>query len=208
MRQLSDQEKFWLGRFGDEYVARNDGERLVSGNLLLFADALRHAHDISTILEFGTNRGLNLRALRQLLPECRLLGVELNETAFREAERLGIAEMWRGSIFDYPVGAAVDLSLAKGVLMHLDPELLPLAYDKLYDATARYVLLVEYYSPDPVEVTYRGHDHRLFKRDFAGEMLDRYDDLRLVDYGFSYRRDPVFRGEDVTWFLMEKSPAR
>lgn len=208
MRELTDQEKFWLGRFGDEYVVRNDGSQLLAGNLALFSQALRHTHGISTILEFGTNRGLNLRALHELFPQCRLRGVELNETAFGVAQGLGIADMWRGSIFDYPIETLADLTLAKGVLIHLDPELLPRAYAKLYEASARYVLLAEYYSPEPVEVIYRGHENKLFKRDFAGEMLDLYSDLQLIDYGFSYRRDPVFAGADVTWFLMEKRTAQ
>jgi spore coat polysaccharide biosynthesis protein SpsF len=56
-----------------------------------------------------------------------------------------------------------------------------------------------------VALPYRGHDERLFKRDFAGEILDRFPDLRLVDYGFRYRRDPNFPQDDVTWFLMEKA---
>ena len=36
-----------------------------------------------------------------------------------------------------------------------------------------------------------------------GEMLDRYSDLHLVDYGFVWRRD-VFAQDDLTWFLLEK----
>jgi len=44
----------------------------------------------------------------------------------------------------------------------------------------------------------------LFKRDFAGEMLDRYPALKLLDYGFVYRRDPLFPQDDMTWFLLEK----
>lgn len=64
---------------------------------------------------------------------------------------------------------------------------------------------MEYYSPAPVEVRYRGHDKKLFKRDFAGELLDRYTDLRLVDYGFVYHRDPNFAGDDLTWFMMQKT---
>jgi hypothetical protein len=43
-----------------------------------------------------------------------------------------------------------------------------------------------------------------FKRDFAGEIMDRFPDLRLVDYGFVYHRDPQFPQDDFTWFLMEK----
>ncbi|QVL50178.1 MAG: hypothetical protein KFB96_06875 [Thiocapsa sp.] len=45
----------------------------------------------------------------------------------------------------------------------------------------------------------------MFKRDFAGEMLDRYPDLELIDYGFIYRRDPVFPQDDMTWFLLQRT---
>jgi spore coat polysaccharide biosynthesis protein SpsF len=38
----------------------------------------------------------------------------------------------------------------------------------------------------------------------AGEMMERYPDLALVDYGFLYHKDPVFPQDDITWFLMEK----
>jgi spore coat polysaccharide biosynthesis protein SpsF len=55
-----------------------------------------------------------------------------------------------------------------------------------------------------VEVLYRGHTSKLFKRDFAGEMLDTYPDLSMVDYGFVYSRDNNFPQDDVTWFLLEK----
>ena len=94
--------------------------------------------------------------------------------------------------------------MAKGVLIHINPELLERAYRKLYDASHRYVLVCEYYNPSPVRMPYRGHDDRLFKRDFAGEMLDMFADLQLIDYGFQYHRDPTFPQDDITWFLMEK----
>jgi hypothetical protein len=31
--------------------------------------------------------------------------------------------------------------------------------------------------------------------------------LRLVDYGFVYRRDPAHPQDDLTWFLLEKTAA-
>jgi len=52
--------------------------------------------------------------------------------------------------------------------------------------------------------SYRGHTDRLFKRDFAGEIMDRHPKMELVDYGFAYRRDPNFPQDDITWFLMEE----
>ena len=64
--------------------------------------------------------------------------------------------------------------------------------------------VAEYYNPSPVELPYRGHEGKLFKRDFAGELMDRHSTLTLVDYGFAYHRDNCFPQDDLTWFLLEK----
>lgn len=114
-------------------------------------------------------------------------------------------EVMQTSILDWVPNDAVDLALIKGVLIHIDPAHLPDVYEKLYQASQRYILIAEYYNPTPVSVPYRGHADRLFKRDFAGEMLDRYPDLALIDYGFIYRRDPIFPQDDMTWFLLQRT---
>ncbi|CEL28174.1 MULTISPECIES: pseudaminic acid biosynthesis-associated methylase [Pseudomonas] len=204
MRDLSEQEKFWQGEFGNQYVDRNVGQPLVAVNLALFAKALRRAGKIESLVELGTNAGNNLQALHQLLPHCELFGVEINDSACAQARALQIARIWHGSLFDFPRERSYDLSLSKGVLIHLAPELLPTAYAQLYELSRRYILIAEYYNPAPLEVSYRGNSGKLFKRDFAGEMLDRYPDLQLLDYGFVYHRDPQFPADDVTWFLLEK----
>ncbi|MNN20961.1 hypothetical protein D3C81_1342670 [compost metagenome] len=144
--------------------------------------------------------------MHQLLPRCELFGVEINDSACAQARALDIAQIWHGSLFDFPRERRYDLTLSKGVLIHLAPELLPTAYAQLYELSQRYILIAEYYNPAPVEVSYRGNSGKLFKRDFAGEMLDRYADLHLLDYGFVYHRDPQFPVDDITWFLLEKRP--
>ncbi|WDR34620.1 pseudaminic acid biosynthesis-associated methylase [Pseudomonas serboccidentalis] len=206
MRDLSEQEQFWQGDFGNRYVERNVGQPLVAGNLALFAKALTRASRIDSLLELGTNAGNNLQALRQLLPHCELFGVEINQLACAQAKALGIAQIWHGSLFDFPRDRGYDLTVSKGVLIHLAPTLLATAYAQLYALSQRYILIAEYYNPTPVEVSYRGTSGKLFKRDFAGEMLDRYPDLHLLDYGFGYHRDPQFPVDDITWFLLEKRP--
>ncbi|MGV8918296.1 MAG: pseudaminic acid biosynthesis-associated methylase [Pseudomonas sp.] len=206
MRELTAQEQFWQGDFGDQYVERNQGNTLIAGNLALFSRILARTQRLSSLLELGTNIGNNLLALHQLLPGCHLHGVEINAKAHAQAQSLDIANVWQGSLFDYPQGRQFDLTLTKGVLIHLAPELLPAAYEQLYSLSSRYILIAEYYNPAPVEVMYRGNSGKLFKRDFAGEMLDRYSDLQLLDYGFSYHRDPQFASDDITWFLLEKRP--
>lgn len=77
-------------------------------------------------------------------------------------------------------------------------------YDKLYACANKYMLIAEYYNPKPVSNNYRGYENKLFKRDFAGELIDKYPDLRLRDYGFVYHRDQVFPQDDISWFLLEK----
>ena len=113
-------------------------------------------------------------------------------------------KLHHGSILDFTPARSWDLVLIKGVLIHQDPAVLPAVYDKLVGACGRYLLVCEYYNPTPVTVEYRGHSDRLFKRDFAGEIMDRHPCMRLLDYGFVYKRDPNFPQDDVTWFLMEK----
>ncbi len=201
---MTAQERFWQGEFGDAYVDRNAGAAAVASSLAFFGRALARAGGLGSVLELGTNRGLNLQALRALLPQAQLQGVELNGKACALARALNVAEIWEGSLFDYPVTKGFDLAFTKGVLIHLPPDLLPAAYDKLYQASRRFILVAEYYNPTPVEVSYRGHAERLFKRDFAGELLDRHADLRLLDYGFVYHRDPLFPADDISWFLLEK----
>jgi len=205
MAYKTEQEAFWAGTFGTEYIGRNEGEALLASNLNFFSQALRSAGRIGSCVEFGANIGMNLRALKLLFPQIALQGIEINQQAATAlAQFIGESQVFCGSIFDYPVGTQSDLSLIKGVLIHIQPAMLPATYRKLYEASRRWILVCEYYNPAPVAIPYRGHTDRLFKRDFAGEMLDTYTDLKLVDYGFAYRRDPAFPQDDITWFLMEK----
>ncbi|PUE51630.1 pseudaminic acid biosynthesis-associated methylase [Limnohabitans sp. 2KL-51] len=201
----TDQEAFWAGDFGTEYIQRNQGDALLASNLAFFAKALHQAKGFKTCIEFGANIGMNLKALKLLHPDLDAHAIEINADA---AEALGKViptnQVINQSILDFTSSQQWDLTLIKGVLIHLNPEVLPQVYDKLFAACGQYLLVAEYYNPAPVAIPYRGHSDRLFKRDFAGEMMDRHPQLKLVDYGFSYRRDPKFPQDDITWFLMEK----
>jgi pseudaminic acid biosynthesis-associated methylase len=204
-RKYSEQEEFWAGEFGDDYIQRNLDSSIVAGNVSLFASALSQANDLNSCIELGANVGLNLRALRALYPKLVCDAVEINsEAAQILAQIIGADHVNHCSIFDIESTEKFDLVLIKGVLIHLNPDLLPDVYTKLYEMSSKYVLICEYYNPTPVSVNYRGHSDRLFKRDFAGEMLDRYSDLKLRDYGFVYHRDVNFPLDDITWFLLEK----
>ena len=200
-----EQEKFWAGEFGTEYIQRNQGEDLLASNLDFFAKALRSARGVKNCIEFGANIGMNLKAMKLLNPKQDQFGIEINaDAASKLAEIIPAAHVFQHSILDFNPQTTWDLVLIKGVLIHINPEMLLQVYDKLVASTRKYLLIAEYYNPSPVAIPYRGHTDRLFKRDFAGEIMDRHPHMQLVDYGFAYRRDPSFPQDDITWFLMKK----
>jgi pseudaminic acid biosynthesis-associated methylase len=201
----TEQESFWAGEFGEEYVGRNAGSDLLAANLSFFSRALGKAIRLDSCIEFGANIGMNLRALRMLFPHQEQYAIEINPMAAAElGSTMPQDHVFHTSILEFASERSWDLVLIKGVLIHINPDYLPEVYDRLYCATGRYLLVCEYYNPSPVTIPYRGHTERLFKRDFCGEILDRHPDLKLIDYGFVYHRDSNFPQDDITWFLMEK----
>lgn len=205
MNYKTEQETFWAGGFGNEYIARNQSEQLLASNLAFFSRCLARVTTRESCIEFGANVGMNLRALKLLFPQQEQSAIEINAVAAQELERfLNPGNIFCTSIMDFEEDRQWDLVLIKGVLIHINPEWLPQVYQKLYKASRDYILIAEYYNPSPVTIPYRGHADRLFKRDFCGEMMDLFPDLKLVDYGFAYRRDPSFPQDDITWFLLKK----
>ncbi|MGD1004222.1 MAG: pseudaminic acid biosynthesis-associated methylase [Methanoregulaceae archaeon] len=204
MKFRTSQEEFWAGSFGDSYIDRNKTIDIIASNTAFFSRILTHVSDIHSAIEFGSNIGLNLVALRQLLPSADLSAIEINEKAAATLKELGYVKVYQESILDFVVDFQRDFVFTKGVLIHINPDMLSLVYEKLHQASRKYICVAEYYNPVHQEINYRGHTDRLFKRDFAGDMLGRYPDLHLLDYGFVYRRDNNFPQDDITWFLMEK----
>jgi len=205
MKYKTEQESFWAGDFGSQYISRNVSAEIIASNLAFFSRALSKTASIKNCIEFGANVGMNLRALALLFPNQEQHAIEINETAARELERIIPPEnVFNESILEYSQDKKYDLVLIKGVCIHIHPESLNEVYDRLYIATGKYLLVGEYFNPTPVSIPYRGHEDRLFKRDFCREIMLRYPDLELIDYGFIYRYDPKFPDDDITWFLMEK----
>jgi spore coat polysaccharide biosynthesis protein SpsF len=128
----------------------------------------------------------------------------VNSAAAAALREWGRPQVFESSILEFTPCRTWDLVLTKGLLIHIDPAYLDTVYETLHESAARYLVIVEYYNPTPVAVTYHGSSGQLFKRDFAGEMLDRFPSLTLADYGFTYHRDPNFPQDDTTWFLLEK----
>jgi spore coat polysaccharide biosynthesis protein SpsF len=204
MKYKTEQEEFWCGNFGNDYITRNYDEQIIAGNVNLFSQILSFTNKISSLLEFGANVGQNLIALKQLLPKSKFTAVEINKLACDSLRKFDWLTTINKSIIDFVPKKQTDFVLTKGLLIHINPNELQNVYKTLYNTSSKYICIVEYYNPTPIEINYRGHKERLFKRDFAGEIMKRFCDLKLLKYGFSYHLDNNFPQDDLNWFLLEK----
>jgi len=200
---MTPEATVWAGRFGDAYTER---QRPVPGsNVAFFARALARTFWRPTrILEVGAGSGENIRALHELYPEASAWAIEVNETA---ASLITGARVTVGDLteVEIPTECQPDLVVAKGVLIHIAPEDLHKAYRRLA-ASSKYVLIAEYFSPQPTAVRYRDREGLLWKRDFAHEFLLQHPYFRVLDYGFCWRFDAQAPQDDITWFLLERGP--
>ena len=202
----TEQEEFWSGSFGDNYIDRNKDIDMVKCNTTLFSQIIKSTMDVQSVIEFGSNIGLNLLAIRSISAEIELSAIEINTKAVQELRKIPNLKIYDRSVLDFIPDYQRNFVFTKCVLIHINPDMLDRVYDLLYKASKKYICLMEYYNPTPVDIIYRGHKNKLFKRDFAGEMLDKFNDLKLIDYGFTYHRDSKYRLlDDMNWFLIEKS---
>jgi spore coat polysaccharide biosynthesis protein SpsF len=205
---MNEQESMWAGDFGDDYTRRMNGNVWIESNIAFFAEALKKAKGIKTVLELGCNRGLNLAALEYLDQSTIKTGIDINAHSLHELTtmfddlKLDQPYIHCSPIVNFDTVHTYDLVFTKGVLIHISPEQLSEVYEKMYNLSDKYILIAEYYNPTPVEVKYHNMTGKLYKRDFAGEMLDRYP-LKMIDYGFTYKRDK-FMQDDLNWFLLSK----
>ena len=118
MQYSTEQENFWAGKFGDDYIDRNIGEKILANKTGNFAKFLRKTNGIKNCLEIGCNVGLNLAALKRLLPDIYMHGIEINEKAADEARKIQNTNIFCGSVFDYTVNDEnqFDLVFTSGVL--------------------------------------------------------------------------------------------
>lgn len=200
----TEQEAFWAESFGDEYIDRNKSQQLLASNIAFFTDIFKRTSNISSIMEFGANIGMNIRSIDKILVNVKFSAVEINKKACEQLKNHIDGNLYNCSILDYHPKEQYDFVFTKGVLIHINPNELDSVYQKLYYTSSKYICVAEFYNPSPMTISYRGHEDRLFKRDFVGEMLDKFQDLKLIDYNFVYRRDNYFAQDDITWFLMEK----
>jgi pseudaminic acid biosynthesis-associated methylase len=185
------QLEHWRSDFGRAYTDRNSltpdaldalyrrnygiGRRELNQRFL--AEMPRDAR----ILEVGCNEGNQLCALREMGFQ-NLYGIEIQDYALRKARaRLEDVPLALATAFEipYPDGF-FDLVFTSGVLIHIAPADLPKALREIHRCAGGFIWGLEYFSPQPMEVPYRGHEKLLWKMDYAKIYLELFDDLDPV----------------------------
>lgn len=203
---MNNQEKFWKGEFGDVYIKRNQ-KKLIKNNLVFFNKILKEKkNNIKSVIEFGANIGNNLHALKKLCKKLnKITAIEINNNACKILKRgFKNINIINETMLKYNSKDKYNLTIVKGVLIHINPKDLNKIYEKIYKSSNKYILIAEYYNPTPVKINYRGFKNKLFKRDFAGEFLKKFKNTKLLDYGFVYNKD-LYPQDDITWFLISKN---
>jgi spore coat polysaccharide biosynthesis protein SpsF len=202
--KLNEQEKFWFGDFGKKYISRNNSKKIQKNTDIFFKKIFKKKINLNTIIELGANVGNNIKSLSKIYPKSKITSVEINEKACKILrKKFTDIKVINSSLASLKINETFELVLCKGILIHINPRQLNKIYDKIYSLSKKYILIAEYYSPTPTKIIYRGKKNKLFKRDFAGDLINRYN-LKLIDYGFSYRYDK-YPQDDLTWFLLKKN---
>jgi pseudaminic acid biosynthesis-associated methylase len=188
----TDQVKVWTGQFGREYTERNRFaddeafnrlylERYGRARDAINEDWLREVPREARVLEIGANIGNQLRALRRIGFR-RLYGVEIQRYCVEEAKRLNPeVDIIEGSGFDIPFkDGFFDLVFTNNVLIHIAPDDIGGLLDEMQRVTRRWIWGFEYYAPEFTEIPYRGHEHLLWKADYAALFRARFPALRSV----------------------------
>ena len=191
MSESTEQMREWGGEFGKNYTDRNaltldEMEALYKKNCgftrtELNEKFLNHLDRSTRILEVGSNIGNQLLCL-QKMGFYNLYGIELQSYAVElsKSRTKGI-NIIQGEASDIPFkDNYFNMVFTSGVLIHISPPDLVDVMKEIYRCTRGYIFGLEYYSENPTEIEYRGHQNLLWKMNFASKYLELFDDLDLV----------------------------
>jgi len=194
-------ETLWAGEFGNIYTERNitaaDGRESFWGMIL-------NKYPVRRILEVGCNIGANLQWIHKMIPPREVYGVDINEHALGELRNnlVAVNAIW-STARELPFRDQwFDLVFTAGVLIHQPDSSLPIVMEEIVRCSCQYVLCIEYFSEETVEIPYRGQDRALFKRDYGQIYCETFPNLKLLEQGMLGRNEGW---DDVTFWLLEKT---
>lgn len=175
---MTTYQSLWYGSVGNAHAGRGapPGGVLEQARETLLT-ALADYATPSTVVDLGSGLGTYAVALRDLYPNVKLTLVDFNTQATDLLkEQFPESDVIWASIFNWKPLERPDLVVSYGLLSTIDPDLLPRAYDAIWEIDGRLTLIVDYHSDEPLRST----SANVHARDFAREFLDRLPGARLV----------------------------
>lgn len=215
MKENNKQTQVWSSEFGKEYTDRNIMS-MEEMDLMYKKQYGISRIDMNTrfldgldrnirVLEVGSNIGLQLLFL-QKMGFSNLYGIEISPYAVElsKSKTKGINILW-GNALDIPFkNNWFDLVFTSGLLIHIDPEELPIVLEEIYRCSNSYIWGFEYFAKEYTQVKYRQPKETtglLWKADFPQIFLKQFDNLKAIKIElFKY-----LNSENIdVMFLLEK----
>ena len=202
MRQKSERtnnEIMWSSEFGNDYTKRQKKD--LKGRYEFFDKALFEVAEVekcNTVCEFGANIGENIRTLEKLFKvyspaeKMEFSAIEINKKC---CDKLSEYAFVYNQSVEKPIKEKFDLVFTRGLLIHLEKEVLDKAIKNIYNSSNKYILIAEYITPERRMVEYRGKKDMMWTDDYFKPLIKK--GCELIDCGFDYK---YF----ITWALLLK----
>ncbi len=205
------QTNLWEGPFGDAYQERNKPDKIeiqkrkefMRTILIHSIYALRGVFP-GSILEIGAGQGPNMCALEEISKD-HGIPISLYATELNQKARIALSENAKTvTILDeIPKEPIADLVMTYGVMIHVHPAHIKNLQTQIYNASKRFIMVCEYFSPVTRPIPYRGERDALWLDDY-GRLFQENFNLKIVNYGFAWK--PVTGLDNVTYWVFEKVP--
>jgi pseudaminic acid biosynthesis-associated methylase len=207
----------WTGIFGDDYAERNLAHVDLFGRIGMWRKIISCMKcPPYEILEVGAGTGKNLQALKEIF-HCgsypmvpRFFATEPNEKSRTVLEGMisdrhpvceHISDNIAQNLADFR-GSSVDMVFTSGVLIHIHPDDLDDALLEIHRVSKKYIVCIEYFDVNGVEIPYRDNLGMMWKRDFGHLWISKFPAMRHLGHGFEWKHATGL--DNVTWWIFEK----
>jgi len=164
---MNREEKFWSGKFGNEYTDRNNMnlDKFYKEKWGITRSEINRKYigEFDTLLEVGCNRGLQLEMLEG---KGDLYGVDINSFAIEKATVP--ATIIRSSATNLPFDDNFfDVVMTNGLLIHIGNRNIKKVMSEILRVSKSIIMGWEYFGTEAVD--YRGEGTYLWQRDWMNE---------------------------------------
>ncbi len=211
MSEGKEQQEFWAGEFGNDYVDRCNTLEFTNQTYKnqtnfsyfeIYESFFGNLNKDLKILELACNVGQKLSILKHLGFK-NLYGVEINKKAVEIAKKDNPdITFFNSSIEDFdPKDEKFDIVCTSGILIHIHPAHLNNIIQKIESLSQKYIFGFENFSETLVEVPYRGYKNKLWKQNFPNVYRKSFPNLKTIkEQKIQYKSQPV---TDI-FYLFEK----